>query len=394
MDARECAYYCLKKVFNDNAYVNLVLKKQLDEFSGRDASLITKIVYGTIQNYRLLTYQWEHLANKSPNKNIAILLNMSCYQLLMMDKVPSYAVIDEANKLAGNGAKGFVNAILHKVLKQGLIYSDKPSINYSVEDWLLSLFKAHYPDNYEEILKSYLEDSITYGLINPLVTNKLDVKMVDDEFFIVNSNLINSDSFKNGEFIIQDYASGQVVKQLDLEPGLKVLDVCSAPGTKACNMAFKMQNVGKIVACDLYERRVNLIQEATERLHLDIISPMVNDATILNSSFVDIFDRVLLDAPCSGLGVLRRKPDIKLTIKPENIDEIVELQRNILEITCQYVKVNGVLVYSTCTLNKKENEKQIASFLKRHEEFKLIEETTILPFKHDGFYHAKLVRIK
>ena len=391
MNVRECVFNCLKKIFIDNAYANIVLQHDLDRLEQNDKNLATRIIYGTIQNYRLLAYQWENLVEKLPNKQTCILINMSVYQLLMMDKVPSYAIINEANKLAKPKYKGLVNAILHKVDKQGLIKSGNLGIDYSLEDWLVNLFKAHY-DNYEEIFSEFLKESIIYGRMNTLKCSSLPYKFIDDTCFVGNYQLINDKAFKEGLYIIQDYASQQVAKQMDIVDNLDVLDLCSAPGSKSFDIAMMMHNTGNIIACDLYEHRLNLIKERSKILGIDCIETQLNDATILNKAFIDKFDRVLVDAPCSGLGVLKRKPDIKLKIKPENLDEIVNLQKKILDNAAKYVKVNGILIYSTCTLNKKENERQIAQFINSHLNFELLDEKTILPFENDGFYHAKLVR--
>ncbi|MCI5773972.1 MAG: 16S rRNA (cytosine(967)-C(5))-methyltransferase RsmB [Erysipelotrichaceae bacterium] len=391
MNVRECALNCLQKIFFEDAYANLVLKNELKDMVQNDKNLVTRIVYGTIQNYRLLRYQWEAMVKKLPDKRTCIILDMSTYQLLMMDKLPAYAIINEANKLCKKSYKGLVNAILHKVHKQGLIKANDPAIDYSLEPWLVKLFQAHYEQS-EKIFEAFLQEAKVYGRINNLKCEHLPFNFLDETCFVGDNRLLNSDEFAQGMFIIQDYASQQVSKQLDLKPGLKVLDLCSAPGTKAYDMAFRMQDQGSIIACDLYEHRVNLIKERLITLGIHNIEAMVNDATILNPDFIEAFDRVLIDAPCSGLGVLRRKADIKLKIKPENLDEIIALQAKILDIGSQYLKTDGVLVYSTCTLNKKENEKQVAAFLKTHPEFQLVHEEVILPFDHDGFYHAKLVK--
>lgn len=391
MNVRECAFNCLQKVFIDEAYANIVLQHDLSGLSQNDKNLATRIVYGTIQNYRLLRFQWQKMVKRLPDKKTCILIDMSVYQLLLMDKIPAYAIINEANELAKPQYKGLVNAILHKVAKQGLIKAGSIGIDCSLEDWLVNLFKAHYPDH-EKIIAAFLEEPIVYGRINSLKCSALPYEFIDETCFIGDHRLVNDPSFKDGMYIIQDRASQQISKQLDLEEGLTVLDLCSAPGTKAFDMAMRMHDKGKIIACDVYEQRVKLIEERLDALGITCIKPQVNDATVLNPAFVEQFDRVLVDAPCSGLGVLRRKADIKLKIKPENLDEIVKLQKLILANAAHYVKRDGILVYSTCTLNRKENEKQIAAFLQEHPNFSLIHDEIIKPYGNDGFYHAKLVR--
>lgn len=396
-NVRACVLNCLDKIINDKAYSNIVLQNDLDGLSSADKRLATTIIYGTLQNYRLLRYQWAHMVKKMPGKRIGILIDMSVYQLLMMDKIPSYAIVNEANLLAGK-YKSFVNAILHKVMDQGLVYGSD-DVNLSVEKWLYEMFLAHYgKDKANSILKSYLDKAILYGRINSLVCTKddfKDQKFIDDKMFIVTNDLLNSEMFKKGMFVIQDKGGSKIIDSLDLKEGMQVLDLCSAPGTKACQMAMIMNDKGHIDAFDLYESRLSLIKENISKLNIHIIDTKVNDASIEVQELYDKYDRILVDAPCSGLGVLRRKPDIKLNIQPEDLDNIITLQKQILNNAAKYLKVNGIMVYSTCTLNKKENERQIINFLKQHPNYQLLEEKTIFPDEEncDGFYHAKLVRI-
>ena len=395
-NVRACVLNCLDKIINDKAYSNIVLQNDLDGLSSADKRLATTIIYGTLQNYRLLRYQWAHMVKKMPGKRIGILIDMSVYQLLMMDKIPSYAIVNEANLLAGK-YKSFVNAILHNVMDQGLVYGSD-DVNLSVEKWLYEMFLAHYgKDKANSILKSYLDKAILYGRINSLVCTKddfKDQKFIDDKMFIVTNDLLNSEMFKKGMFVIQDKGGSKIIDSLDLKEGLQVLDLCSAPGTKACQMAMIMNDKGHIDAFDLYESRLSLIKENTRKLNIHIIDTKVNDASIEVQELFDKYDRILVDAPCSGLGVLRRKPDIKLNIQPEDLDNIITLQKQILNNAAKYLKVNGIMVYSTCTLNKKENERQIQSFLAERPDYSLVSQRTIFPFEFDsdGFFVAKLWR--
>jgi len=200
--------------------------------------------------------------------------------------------------------------------------------------------------------------------------------------------------FKDGMVVIQDVNSAETVKYLDCKKDMKVLDACASPGTKSQEIAMYMENKGELIACDLYEHRVKLIDELMARCGVDICKSMVNDATNDKEEWHEYFDRILLDAPCSGLGDLRHKPEIKLHLKPENIDEIVKTQESILNTCSKYLKKDGIMVYSTCTLNKKENEKQVQKFLNNHTDYELLEEKTIFPFENggDGFYMAKIRR--
>jgi 16S rRNA (cytosine967-C5)-methyltransferase len=198
--------------------------------------------------------------------------------------------------------------------------------------------------------------------------------------------------FAEGKVVIQDINSAETVRYLDVHPCMDVLDVCAAPGTKSQEIAMFMENRGKLIACDLYEKRTHLIEELMAKTGVSICTAMVNDAAIEKPEWKDSFDRVLVDAPCSGLGDLRHKPEIRLHLKPEDLDEIVKVQKNILDTAAAYARRDGILLYSTCTLNKKENEEQVRNFLEMHKDFSLEEEKTIFPFENggDGFFMAKL----
>ena len=192
---------------------------------------------------------------------------------------------------------------------------------------------------------------------------------------------------------IQDEASQMVAYLLDPKPGMRVLDTCSAPGTKATHIAQLMQDEGEILCGDIHEHRVHLIEEGAKRLGITCMKAVVMDATTLEN-IEGTFDRVLCDVPCSGYGVLANKSDIKYHMESSDMDTLIPLQQKILNCACEKVKQDGVLVYSTCTLNKKENEKQIEAFLSTHEDFILEEQKTIFPFEYqsDGFFMAKLRR--
>lgn len=397
MSARKIAYEILKDVFLNNSYSGLLLRNNLNECNEKDKSLITQIVYGTIRNYRLLSFQYSNLISKKVSKEIDILLSMSIYQLFMMDKIPNYAVVNEAVSLTNN--KSFVNAILRKVIKQGFKQTDNLSIKYSLPDFIINLWKSHYGENIcVKIAGNLLKESKVYGRINSLKTNKEElskdkkIKFIDDFCFEYDGNLILSQYFKDGKVIIQDYSSQQVCKYLELKENLYVLDLCAAPGTKTSQIAMMMNNTGKIVAVDIHEHRVKLIEGLIEKLNIKNVDCVVCDAKNVDNDIK--FDRILVDAPCSGIGVLKGKPDIKLKLNPEDLDEIVKIQKEILNSCKNKLNVNGILVYSTCTLNKKENERQIELFVKENPNFELIEQRCIFPFEFDsdGFYIAKLIK--
>ena len=242
--------------------------------------------------------------------------------------------------------------------------------------------------------------AVSYGRINTLRTSKEEMEkdpsldFIDEICFRFEGPLQKSEAFKEGKVLIQDYSSQQTVKLLEAKPGMKVLDACAAPGTKTQQIAMFMENKGSITAGELHEHRAKLINELMKRTGVSIVTSKVMDATQKDLFEKESFDRILCDVPCSGLGDLSHKPEIRWHLKPEDLDEITVIQKEILSSCSSYLKKGGILVYSTCTLNRKENENQVKNFLKAHEDFELLSERTIFPFEYDsdGFYMAALRR--
>lgn len=396
MNERNIVWTILKRVFEEHGYASLIMRNMKD-IPVEKRGFITECVYGTIRNYSLLEYQWRRYATHVKNST-ALLLDMACYEMFFMHSA-SYAVVNEIVSLARKQEKGFVNAVMHKVLKNGLQESDDPSIQYSHPQWMIRMWNAQYGNEKTmEILKNGQIRPDVMGRVNTLITSKEEIEKIDGIYFI-NDLSFTSDKplqhttmFQNGSILIQNPGSIEIVNTLQVQPGMKVLDVCAAPGTKTQLMAMYMHNKGDITACDLYEQRVKLIDALMERTHVSIVQTKVQDAMEKHAFERESYDRILCDVPCSGLGDLSHKPEIRWHLKPENIDELVKTQKEMLENASEYLKVNGILVYSTCTLNTKENERQISSFLKKHSEYTLINEKTIFPHDgmYDGFYMASL----
>ena len=396
MKSREYVLDILYRVFKDNAYASILLRKIDDDSIG----FISEVVYGTLRNYSLLEYQWKDLAKKTDLKT-SLILDVSVYQLFLMDNVPEYAVINEAVELANKHQKGFVNAILHKVIERGFIHSDDLSVEMSHPEWLIKLWIAHYGEDItKQILEKDNDRATVYARINTLKITKeeleknSDITFIDDICFISKTPIASMEEFKERKVIIQDINSQKVVKFLPLKEGDRVLDLCSAPGTKSEQIAEVLKDNGEIIACDLYEHRCKLIDQLMDKCGVTSVKSMVNDATVANFE-EESFDCILMDVPCSGLGDLAHKPEIKWHTTSNDLDEIINIQASILENNWKVVKKEGYIVYSTCTLNKKENDKQISSFLSKHEEMKLIKDETIFPFMNngDGFYVALMQRI-
>lgn len=415
MKARQAAFNILKDICLEKRYSNLALKEDLDNFSEVDKGLITNIVYGTLQHYRYVRYMWEQYPETIPREEIGILIDMSVYQLLFLDKVPDYAVVNEAVDIAMNIYEGkygkFVNAILHNVIRNGKrVISgsevERKAIETSMPTWIVKMWTKQYGQEISfkicDILNRIPDQvarvntlKITKEEVKALNPGFIDARVSPDGLIYTNGNIAHTDEFKKGYVTIQDESAQLVTHFLDPKPGEVILDMCAAPGSKTCHIGSLMKNQGELYALDIHEHRVELIKYNARRMGIIMVDALVKDATKLEDTFKEnCFDRILLDGPCSGYGVIARKSDIKYHMKSEDMDSCIQMQRKLLESATKYLKPKGILVYSTCTLNKKENEKQIEMFLKVHPEFELLEERTIFPYEYnsDGFYMAKLTK--
>lgn len=413
MNARYKTFVLLKDICLNKRYSNLALKEELDEFSDVDKRFITNIVYGTLQHYRYVRYMWEGYADAFPIDEIAILLDMSVYQIFFMDKVPNYAVVNEAVDIAKTVYEGkfekFVNAILNEVIRRGKkIVSgseqERLAIHTSLPLWVVKMWDKQYgTEACINICQSLNRIPMQTARVNTLKASKEEVmqsnpgfikaKIAKDALFYTNGNIAHTDEYKKGHVTIQDESAQLVCELLDPQENEVILDMCAAPGSKTCHIGSMMKNKGQLIALDIHEHRVELIKYNARRMGIIMVESYTCDATKLENAFEkEVFDRILLDGPCSGYGVIARKGDIKYHMKSEDMDSCIATQKEMLDSAAPCLKREGILVYSTCTLNKKENEKQIEVFLNRHKNFTLIEERTIFPYEYesDGFYMAKL----
>ena len=413
MEVREAAYKILCDTILNKQFASLNMRYGDYGLNESDQALLTQLVYGTLRNLDYVDYQWKLYVSNDVPKKVGVLLDMSTYQLLLLDKIPSYAVVSEAveiaKKVSGGQFTGLVNAVLRKVADKGpqkVNIEDeqaKLAVETSHPEWLVKMWNAHYgKDITEQLLWEDLKEAKVALRANDFLTTKEEL-LKDPKFkegkvegsLYYAGNIFNTDYFKNNLVVVQSESSQKVVEILDPQQGQRILDMCASPGTKSVQMAMKTNNQSAIYAVDIYPQRVELIDEAAERYGITCIKTACLDSRQLLSEFpAYYFDQVLLDAPCSGLGTLKHKPEIKLNTEPKDIDEIVKLQSQLLDSAALMVKQGGWLTYSTCTLNKKENEKQIAAFTSQHPEFKLVYEQTIFPFEDgsDGFYISKLQR--
>lgn len=418
---RKIAASLLTKIERDNAYSNIALSSALKEtdLSDEDKRLVSRLVYGVLDRKITLDYILSDFM-KTPIKKTApftlSVLRSALYQIMYMDKIPDSAAVNEAVKLIKkskeNRNAGFVNAVLRSALRSERALPDGTdstalSIKYSCPLWIIDSFISDYGTNtavnlLEEslnsppvVLRVNTVKTTTEELAEILKSEGITVGLTDTDNALIlekGANIEKSKAYKNGLFYIQDSASQKAVAMLSPKPNERVLDICSAPGGKSFLLAQLMENKGEIVSCDLYEHKIKLIKASAERLGLDIINPKINDATVFNSNLGE-FDTVLCDVPCSGLGVIRRKPEIKYKSLCD-FSELEKIQYSILENTAKYLKNGGKLMYSTCTLRKAENEEQVAKFLKNYPDFSKTYEHTFMPHTDntDGFYCALLVK--
>lgn len=414
MRQRKMVYDCLKAIMVEKQYANLVLRHELKQLPSEKRGYVTQVVYGTLENYRYVRWCWESFVEHMPKKSICVLLDMAVYELLWLQEAP-YAIINETVEFAKRYLKSsakLVNAVLRKVVLQGkrALPDDRDealSIKTSHPLWLIKMWNAQYGTAAcEKICHASLHTRKSCGRVNTLKISRAKLlaqeplfhegKLGEDSFVMEQGNISDTKWYQEGYVAIQDEASQLIAPFLAPRPQERILDACSAPGTKACHMAQLMQNQGEIVAVDIHEHRVKLIEEGAARLGISCIKAMVGNACELSQFKDESFDRVLCDVPCSGYGTLSHKSDIKIHMESSDMDSLIPIQAAILKRASLLVKQGGVIVYSTCTLNKKENEKQVAAFLKEHKDFTLVEERTIFPYQYgcDGFYMAKVKKVK
>lgn len=420
--SRKTAYEILFEIEKEEAYSNLTINRFLEKNRPDNPAFIRELVYGVLENKILLDYYLNKLIPsgiKKVKKKEATLLRLGLYQLIFMDSVPDYAAVNETVTLAKKlvrGREGFINGVLRGYMKKGseIKLPDETkdlkhylSIKYSFPLWLIEKWDKQYGmeeckklleasnarpklsirvnvnKTSREELKDYLEEK-GYEVTEGTFSNRtLHVK---------GSGLLEDERYTEGYFSIQDEASTVAADELGAKPGETVIDVCAAPGGKTSAIAELMGNNGKVYSCDIYEHKLELIDKLAERLDLSIIEPTLLDGTSGNAEWNETADSVLADVPCSGLGVIRRKPEIKYK-DITDFRELVKIQKSILENAANYVKPGGTLVYSTCTINKDENELQVKAFLENNNGFELISEKQFLPTEDiDGFYVCKMIK--
>lgn len=436
--ARETALRVLVSCRNNGAWVDAALKAQLsrDGLDRADAALCSRIVYGVLQNQLLLDHYIGAYCTQRPDHlqpPLLDILRLGAYQILFLDKVPDSAAVNtsvELAKLSKRGqAAGLVNAVLRKISqnKQDLptIPDRDPvrylSVRYSHPRWLVKRLAALLGrEETEALLAANNRVAPLTVQVNPIKTSaealaaeleaagvsaKPHTWVPDCLELSGTGDLTALPAFREGKFLVQDPAARLVSMIAGVTPGQKVLDVCAAPGGKSFSCAFAMENQGTILACDLHENKLKRIREGAERLGLGCVDTTAADGRIFRPEWENSFDTVLVDAPCSGLGIIRKKPDARYK-KVDDLFALPVIQNDILSNAARYVRPGGVLVYSTCTILPEENEQVTDGFLADHPEFvrtpfTLLEpagetdgQLTLWPQRHgtDGFYICRMER--
>lgn len=416
--ARELALDTLTRIEQEQAYSNLLLNRSLQKakLSSQEAGLATELVYGTIQrlntiDYFLTPFIAKGLASLQPW--VRALLRMSFYQLYYLERIPDHAAVSEAVQLAKRkghaGISGLVNGVLRNVIRkrkelvipEDVSVEERISLIHSHPLWLVKRWISQY--GVEETtrlcaannrppkvsLRTNQRRISRESLIQQLRSEDIHVQPSDvSAVGLVTTgagNMAYHPAFEEGLFSIQDESSMLVADVLDPQPGMTVLDCCAAPGGKTAHMAEKMDNQGTIWANDLHEHKRKLIQDQADRLGLSCIRTRTGDAAELTQHFAaSSFDRILLDAPCSGLGVIRRKPDLKWTKEETDTEQLAAMQLHLLKQVSTLLKPGGFLVYSTCTLDTVENENVIRQFLQQEADFELDEKMSKMGLLHQS----------
>lgn len=412
-NAREIIVDILREIDTEGAYSNIALKQALGEYPDliiQDKSLITEITNGTVKYRRKIDYVINQYAKLPINKMKPVVRNvlrMSVYQILYLDKVPDSAVCNEAvniiKKRKMGKLSGFVNGILRNIVRghESVVYPDKDKnpaeylgVMYSFPDWMIQLWLKEYDFDFVETLCESLNRAPDVTLrTNLLLTSREDLKKtligegieVEDGRLAAEalrvrgaSSIGSLETFKKGYFTVQDESSMLASYVLNPQKGEAILDVCAAPGGKSTHIAELMAGQGQVISADIFEHKLKLIEETAKRMDHQIIETVIQDATKENKAYKEKFDRVLIDAPCSGLGILHKKADIRWKKEHKDIKELVKIQKKILTTCSEYVKPGGIMVYSTCTISPLENEVMVEWILK-HLDFELDNINSYIP---------------
>lgn len=426
MTAREIALKALYDIEINGTYTNAALNSALSgtDLAACDRSLVTELIYGVVSNKTAIDFiisKYSKIKLKKMSPWVLGILRMGVFQIYYMDRIPYSAACNESVKLAKKYSHragcGFVNGVLRSFAREAEDFefptgkgdAEYLSLKYSYPLWMTEKLINEYG---AERCKTLFEESgKAHGVflrVNTLkistdeLIEKLQCEGVNCEKTTIDGclkvtgrlSIDKSRAYGDGLYSLQNISSQMAVAALAPKPGDTVIDMCAAPGGKSCGIAEKMQNNGRILSFDVFEHKVDLIKKSAQRLGIDIIDARLQDASVCLPELENLADCVLADVPCSGLGVIHKKPDIKWRRTQEDIEELCRIQKKILETAAAYVKSGGTLVYSTCTILPEENRLQIDEFLKNHSEFKKLSEEQILTDEmgESGFYICKMMK--
>ena len=426
MTARELAYGLLTKAENSRQYSNIALDNALSksDLSPIDKGLVSAIFYGVLERRLTLDYQISQLSSRKLEEidiSALIALRMGIYQIVYLDRIPAHAAINETVELCPKKLRGFTNAILRSFLREKKLFLPEESdtvnylsVRYSISVPLLKRFLLIFgEEDTVALLEALNQPQKTTVRANTLLTDRDSLLMNipnsaptknSSSGIYVKGSVRELYGFNEGLFFVQDEASQICVEALGAKPDELIMDICACPGSKSFGTAIEMNNKGNIFAFDLHENKLSLVINNAKRLRIDIINTAKCDGRDFLENFEEKADRIICDVPCSGFGVLAKKPELRYK-DPNESSALPKIQSDILDNACRYLKKGGTLIYSTCTLFPEENEDNVQNFLSRHPDFSLIPWSvgniyadngmiTLLPHIHntDGFFIAKLIR--
>ena len=428
-NARNIALRIIEDTLEREVFLNEALEaglKNTAEISAEDAAFARRLSYGVVERMIELDYIINRFSKTGTAKMklaVRCILRMGVYQIIYMDSVPDHAAINESVKLTKKrgfaGLSGFVNGVLHTVCRErgSIAYPDMEedpigalSVRYSVPEWMTRLWiKEHGREKCGEICAAFLEKRRVCVRVNRARAQAEDIGQrlrgygIDTAPIYFENEIIGFElegrirldeipEMADGLIYIQDKNAMRVVPMLGIRPGDTVLDVCAAPGGKALQAA-EYAGDGHVTACDVSPEKTALIEQNARRMKTGNISALVRNAKIPAEAEREKYDRVICDLPCSGLGVIGGKPDIKYKTKPGDIEALAGIQREILDVACAYVRKGGRMVYSTCTITARENDMNAEWFERNHPEFSLVEKRSFMPGDGDGFFAAVYERL-
>lgn len=410
MNGRQAALLALTSCRRNGAWSDGALKELCVGLDRREAALASRLCYGVLQNQMLLDFWLSKFVRGKLQPNVRDILRLALYQLRFTDKIPPSAAVNEAveqtKRSANVQAARLVNGVLRSILRaEHLPEPDDLATKYSHPKELVDLLQKEYGEKTEALLRSHNTAPPTVLQVNTLKATAREVlselEETDATYDPVHDcitltgggNLQELPAFREGRIYVQDTAAKAAVTAAELQPGMRVLDCCAAPGGKSFTAAVAMKNRGELISCDIHPHKIALIEKGAERLGIDILTARLQDASELVPEWEETMDAVLCDVPCSGLGVIRKKPDIRYK-DLKSTERLPELQGKILANQSKYVKRGGVIVYSTCTVLRRENEAVVEEFLKQKLDFTVCGSKTYLPCDDgtDGFFVCKLRR--